>query len=145
MPKATTESQGANSGGTWRLVNGPPPVLSERLGRLVGLRVLRFPGSRGVLVVAGTLDRLGDLLNTPKALTPTTRARIVVVYWRSPRRGWSGRIGPLDHLVRQRVALPRMGRGPATVRLRLPNRPRCVTSCAGRWRRSGRPDRCPPR
>jgi hypothetical protein len=119
MPKATAESRGANSGGTWRLVDGPPPVLSERLGRLVGLRVLRFPGSRGVLVVAGSLDRLRDLLNAPRSLTPTTRTRIVVVWWRSPRRGWSGRIGPLDHLVRQRVALPRVGRGVATVRLRL--------------------------
>lgn len=120
MPKATTESRGANAGGTWRLVNGPPPVLSERLGRLVGLRTLRIPGSRGVLVLAGTLDRLRDLLTEyPETLTPTSRARIVVAYWRSPRSGWSGRIGPLDHLVRQRVALPRLGRGPATVRVRL--------------------------
>ncbi|WP_329109898.1 glycosyltransferase [Micromonospora sp. NBC_01699] len=120
MSKATTGSQRVNPAGTWRLVDGPPPPLSERLGRLVGLRTLRLPGSRGVLVVAGTPERLHDLLHAyPEALTPTTRARIVVVYWRSPRAGWSGRIGPLDHLVRHRVALPRMGRGPATVRLRL--------------------------
>lgn len=115
MPKATTES----SGGTWRLVDGPQPVLSERLGRLVGLRVLRVPGSRGALVVAGTMDRLHDLVQQPRALAPTSRARIVVVYWRRPRKAWSGRVGPLDHLVRQRVALPRLGRGTATVRLRL--------------------------
>jgi hypothetical protein len=94
-------------------------VLSERLARLVGLRVLRFPGSRRVLVVAGSLDRLRDLLNAPAALRPTTKASIYVVWWRSPRRGWSGRVGPLDHLRRHRVALPRLGRGVATVRLRL--------------------------
>ncbi|RKR92412.1 glycosyltransferase involved in cell wall biosynthesis [Micromonospora pisi] len=119
MPKATTESSGAHPGGTWRLVNGPRPALSERVGRLVGLRVLRFPGSRGVLVVAGTMDRLHELLPQPRALTPTSRARIVVAYWRRPRKAWSGRIGPVDYLIRQRVALPRLGRGTATVRLRL--------------------------
>ncbi|MFK3984732.1 glycosyltransferase [Micromonospora sp. NPDC050397] len=119
MPKATTEWSGAHSGGTWRLLDGPQPGLSERVGRLVGLRVLRVPGSRGALVVAGTTDRLHDLVQQPRALTPTSRARIVVVYWRRPRKAWSGRVGPIDYLVRQRVSLPRLGRGTATVRLRL--------------------------
>jgi hypothetical protein len=103
----------------WRLTGAPPPTRAERLGRLVGLRVLRFLGTRRVLVVAGTADRLRDLLAAPSALLPTRHATIVVAYWRAPRRGWSHGVGPLDHLCRHRVALPARGRGVASIAVRL--------------------------
>ncbi|MFY1670938.1 glycosyltransferase [Plantactinospora sp. WMMB334] len=105
--------------GYWRLVNVPRPGRAERLGRLVGLRVLRIPGIRRTLVVAGSTDRLRDLMLLPASLAATTRVTVVVAYWRAPRRGWSGRVGPLEHLCRQRVALPGRGRGIATVGVRL--------------------------
>ncbi|MEO3927250.1 glycosyltransferase family 2 protein [Micromonosporaceae bacterium B7E4] len=103
----------------WRLVGAPRPNRAERLGRLVGLRVLRIPGVPRVLVVAGSTDRLRDLLVQPVSLRPTRRAVVVVAYWRAPRRGWSSGIGPLDHLRRHRVALPGRGRGTAVVSVRL--------------------------
>ncbi|AVT28866.1 hypothetical protein C6361_04440 [Plantactinospora sp. BC1] len=105
--------------GHWRLVGAPRPGRAERLGRLVGLRVLRIPGLRRVLVVAGSTDRLRDLLARPASLHPTRRAIVVVAYWRAPRRGWSSGIGPLEHLRRHRVALPGRGRGTALVTVRL--------------------------
>jgi Glycosyltransferases, probably involved in cell wall biogenesis len=103
----------------WRLVDPPPPRRAERLARLVGLRVVRIPGTRRFVVVAGSADRLRDLLAAPASLVPTDGATIVVAYWRAPRRGWSHGVGPLDHLHRHRVALPRRGRGVATVAVRL--------------------------
>ncbi|MGX7673379.1 glycosyltransferase [Plantactinospora sp. DSM 117369] len=103
----------------WRLVGVPRPGRAERLGRLVGLRVLRIPGLPRVWVVAGSTDRLRDLLAQPVSLHLTRRAVVVVAYWRAPRRGWSSGIGPLDHLRRHRVALPGRGRGTAVVSVRL--------------------------
>jgi hypothetical protein len=103
----------------WRLVGAPAPTLSERLSRMVGLSVLRVPGSRRVFVLAGSMDRLRDLLADPASLAPTTSASIVLAWWRAPRLGWSGGIGPLDHMVRHQVSLPRWGRGVATVTVRL--------------------------
>ncbi|MBF9131946.1 glycosyltransferase [Plantactinospora sp. S1510] len=105
--------------GYWRLVGAPPPTRAERLGRLVGLRVLRIPGTRRILVVAGSMDRLRDLSTLPVSLAPTSSASIVLAYWRAPRLGWSGGIGPLAHLRGHRVALPGRGRGVATVTVRL--------------------------
>ncbi|MFC7548565.1 hypothetical protein [Plantactinospora sp. GCM10030261] len=104
----------------WRLLDRPAPVRSERLSRLAGLRVLRVPGIRRVLVLAGSVDRVRELAAGPRALAPTVAARVVVVYWRAPRRGWSGGgVGPMDGVLRQRVALPRLGRGVATVAVRM--------------------------
>ncbi|MEQ4304534.1 glycosyltransferase [Plantactinospora sp. B6F1] len=103
----------------WRLVGVPRAGRAELLGRLVGLRVLRIPGVRRVVVLAGSTDRLRDLLGRPAALYPTRGAVVVVAYWRAPRRGWSGGIGALEHLRRHRVALPCRGRGTAVVTLRL--------------------------
>ncbi|MDG4787379.1 hypothetical protein O7626_15800 [Micromonospora sp. WMMD1102] len=105
--------------GHWRLVGAPAPGRAERLGRLVGLRVLRIPGVPRVLVVAGSTDRLRDLLARPVSVLPTSGAMVVLAYWRAPRRGWSGGIGALEHLCRHRVALPRRGRGVAVVTVRL--------------------------
>ncbi|MEO3747667.1 glycosyltransferase [Plantactinospora sp. B5E13] len=116
----------------WRLVGAPPPTRAERLGRWVGLRVLRLPGRGRLLVLAGSVDRLRDLLTLPVSATSTRRTTIVVAYWRAPRRGWSLGIGPLDHLRRHRVTLPYRGRGPASVAVRLsrPTRLRDVLRAA---------------
>ncbi|MDG4763021.1 glycosyltransferase family 2 protein [Solwaraspora sp. WMMD406] len=103
----------------WRLTGLPAPRPATRLGRAVGLRVVRLPGTRRVLVVAGTVEWLRDLLNRPAAQQPVRGATVIVVWWRYPRPGWSGTIGPLRHLRRQRVSLPRLRRGAATVRLAL--------------------------
>ncbi|MEE6259743.1 glycosyltransferase family 2 protein [Plantactinospora sonchi] len=109
----------AERGWWWRLVDAPPPTRAERLGRWVGLRVLRIPGRGRLLVVAGSVDRLRDLLTMPVSITPTRRTTVLVAYWRAPWRGWAHGIGPLDHLRRHRVTLPRGGRGPASVAVRL--------------------------
>lgn len=122
MPEATvgrTSTPPGGAGRGWRLTGAPPPPLSERLGRLVGLRVLRVPGSRRVLVIAGSVDRLHDLAAHPVALLPIRRLTVVVAWWRPPWRGWSGGMRPVAHLLRHRVALPVLRRGAATVRLRL--------------------------
>jgi hypothetical protein len=123
MGNARAGSRGGGSAGRrgWRLVGAPPPTLSERLGRAVGCHVLRMPGSRRVFVLAGSMDRLRELLADPASLAPTKSASIVVAWWRWPRRGWSGGLGPLSYVVRHQVSLPTStwGRGPAAVHVRL--------------------------
>jgi hypothetical protein len=111
--------QSAGTPGTrWRLVGGPAPTPGERVGRLAGLRVLRLPWSRRVFVLAGTLDRLRQAQAGPAATVPTTRLTVLVAWWRAPRPGFSAGVAALPHLIGQRVALPRLGRGPASVTLR---------------------------
>ncbi len=51
--------------------------------------------------------------------SPVHRLRVVVEDWRAPMPGWSGRLGPLRHLVWHRVALPPTGRGRAEVSVEL--------------------------
>lgn len=122
MPRATggrRRTLPASAYRGWRLVGTPPPILSERLGRFVGLRVLRLPGLRRVWVVAGTVDRLYDLATHPAAQLAVRRLTVVVAWWRPPWRGWSGGLRPIRHLLRHRVSLPVLRRGVATVRLRL--------------------------
>lgn len=102
---------------TWRLRGLAPPRPAERLGRAVGLRVLRVPGTGQALVVAGTVDRLRDLTHHPAAGSPVRSVTVVVAWWRSPRVGWGGTVGMLPRLRRHRVGLPRLRRGAATVRL----------------------------
>ncbi|ROO52448.1 glycosyltransferase involved in cell wall biosynthesis [Micromonospora sp. Llam0] len=109
----------AGSRVTWRLTGLPAPHPAERLGRAVGLRVLRLPGTRRALVIAGTVDRLRDLPHHPSAGQPVRAATVVVVWWRYPGLGWSGNVGTLPQLRRHRVGLPRLRRGAATVRLAL--------------------------
>ena len=119
MHDASAEPAGAGRGRHWRLVGVPSPTLPERLSRAVGLRVFRVLGSRRVFVVAGSMDRLRDLLADPASLAPTRRAIVLVALWRAPWRGWSGGVGPLEHMLRHRVSLPRWGRGVATVSVHL--------------------------
>lgn len=118
-PGGQTTTPPAQTRRGWRLVGAPPPILSERLSRFVGLRVLRLPGLQSVWVIAGSVDRLQDLTVHPAALRPIRRLTVVVAWWRPPWRGWSGGLRPIRHLLRHRVSLPALRRGAATVRLRL--------------------------
>ncbi|BCJ67488.1 hypothetical protein [Polymorphospora rubra] len=103
----------------WRLLGAPPPDREERISRTVGLRVLRLPGSRRVLIVAGSVDRVRELAADPFAVTPFRVATVVVAWWRRPRLGWSGAIGPLPRVLSHQVSFPRLRRGSATVTVRL--------------------------
>ncbi|MDG4831301.1 glycosyltransferase [Solwaraspora sp. WMMD1047] len=105
--------------GSWRLTGTPSPAHSERLGRIVGLRVLRVPGIRRALVLAGSVDRLRDLAAAPAGLIPLRSALIVVAWWRPSRRGWCGVVDPLPGMLGHRVSRPRLPRGPATAKVRL--------------------------
>ncbi|MFB6397523.1 glycosyltransferase [Polymorphospora lycopeni] len=112
------QSPGAGPSG-WRLLGAPPPEREERISRTVGLRVLRLPGSRRVLIVAGSVDRLRELAADPFAVTPFRVVTVVVAWWRRPRQGWSGAIGPLPRVLSHQVSFPRLRRGSATVTVRL--------------------------
>jgi hypothetical protein len=52
---------------------------------------------------------------SPEAATPVSQMRVVVEEWRAPSPGWSGRLGPLPHLVGHELLLPSSGRGRAEV------------------------------
>ncbi|MFB6394562.1 hypothetical protein [Polymorphospora lycopeni] len=123
---------GAGTAGiTWRLTGALPVSRSERISRAVGTHVVPT-GIGSVAVLAGSVDRLRHLVTAPSTLRTVTSAVITVGWWRSPRHGWSGRVGWLDHLVGHRVTLPRGGRGPAVVRvtLRRPTQLRLVVGAA---------------
>ncbi|MEV0397551.1 glycosyltransferase [Polymorphospora rubra] len=119
------------AGITWRLTGALPVSRSERISRAVGTRVVRT-GIGSVAVLAGSVDRLRHLVTDPSTLRTVTSAVVTVAWWRSPRQGWSGRIGWLDDVRGQRVALPRGGRGPAVVRVTLgaPTQLRLVVGAA---------------
>nr|MDT0657421.1 glycosyltransferase [Micromonospora sp. DSM 115978] len=103
----------------WRLAGTPPPTHAERLSRVVGLRILRLPGTGRALVIAGSVDRLRDVTVGPAALVPIRAATFVVAWWRPSRQGWSGALSPLPWLLRHRVSRPRLPRGAATVSVLL--------------------------
>ena len=96
----------------------PAPRWVERVARLVGLRVLRLPGGRW-WVLAGSVERVWDLMAVSPPGSRVRRVRLVVVCWRSPYPGWSGAVRGVAGVVRQRVVLPVRGRGPARVAVRM--------------------------
>ena len=74
----------------------------------------------GRMVVAAQSPRwLRHLLDHPVSLARVRRTDIVVDEWRIPQRGWSGRLGPLPHLLAHRVRLPRRDHGRVRVELEL--------------------------
>lgn len=75
---------------TWRLTGLPAPHPAERLGRAVGLRVLRIPGTGRALVLAGSVDRLRDLTFRPAAAAPVRAVTVVVAWWRPRDAGGRG-------------------------------------------------------
>ena len=102
---------------SWSLLDCPQPGRRARVVRAIGLRVIRLPRQR-VVVVAGTLGHLRDLLVTESSATPVRAVRITLP-WQAIRPGWSGAIDPLPRLRRHRVSLPLRRRGFATVTMRL--------------------------
>ncbi|REF94387.1 glycosyltransferase involved in cell wall biosynthesis [Asanoa ferruginea] len=106
------------SSSSWSLIDCPPPKgRLARLTRAIGLRVIRLPRQR-VVLLAGTPGHLRDLMATPASATPVRAVRIMLP-WQAIRPGWSGAIDPLPRLRRHRVSLPLRRRGLATVTLRL--------------------------
>jgi hypothetical protein len=95
------------------------PPIAERVRGRFGVRVLRLPGR--VLVIAESMDALrGRVYRDRPAMTRRVgRVTLRTLWWRGPWRGWSGRVSPHPHLVAERVRLPRLGRGPATVDIRV--------------------------
>ncbi|AVT31342.1 hypothetical protein C6361_19725 [Plantactinospora sp. BC1] len=70
-------------------------------------------------VAARSVSWLRHLLDHPVGLTRVRRVGVVVQEWEIPQRGWSGRLGPIPHLLAQRVTLPRHDRGRAVVEIEL--------------------------
>ncbi|HEY6739900.1 MAG TPA: hypothetical protein VI076_13735, partial [Actinopolymorphaceae bacterium] len=68
---------------------------------------------------AASLQSARYLLRAPMASWPVRQLRLTIRSWEAPTYGWPGQLGPLPGLVRQRVSLPRTGRGKATVELTL--------------------------
>jgi hypothetical protein len=97
-----------------------------------------------IRVVVRTLAELHDLLAEPAALVRTSRASVVVLEWRAPRRGWSGRLGPLDGVRRHDIVLPPDGSGRAVVRVVLA-KPRSLREIATAALAALTPSRTAPR
>ncbi|GIG90794.1 glycosyltransferase family 2 protein [Plantactinospora endophytica] len=70
-------------------------------------------------VAARSVTWLRHLLDHPVTLARVRRVTVVVQDWEIPQRGWSGRLGPVPHLLAQRVVLPRHDRGRVVVELEL--------------------------
>jgi hypothetical protein len=115
-PPSAAASRLSRLKATVRRVLGP---VAERLRGRLGVRVLSLPGR--VLVLAESVDALRSVvyLNRPAVDRRVVRVTIRVLWWRGPWRGWSGRMAPVRHMLAERVSLPRGGRGPAIVDLRV--------------------------
>ncbi|GAA1895020.1 glycosyltransferase [Asanoa iriomotensis] len=100
---------------SWSLLDCPAPA--GRLKRWLGVRVIRLPRQRVVIVAAGP-GQLRDLLAQPSSAVPARSVRIMV-YWQAVRPGWAGAIDPLPRLRRHRISLPLRRRGLASVTFAL--------------------------
>ncbi|MFK3981440.1 glycosyltransferase [Micromonospora sp. NPDC050397] len=121
--------------GRWRLVVGDRPGLRRRRwpsgmvasgltelpGRRPRGRTGPQPGDRVVrmAVAAESVDWLRQLLGHPFSLVQVRRLTVEVDNWRIPEGGWSGRLGPLRHVLTHQVRLPRAARGRAVVEIEL--------------------------
>ncbi|GAB3155005.1 hypothetical protein GCM10027290_50510 [Micromonospora sonneratiae] len=90
-----------------------PAQGSRRSGPRPGDRVYRM------VVAAQSVDWLRHLLTDPASLVEVTRVSIIVESWSIPQGGWSGRLGPLTHVLFHRLRLPRVGQGRAVVEIGL--------------------------
>jgi hypothetical protein len=70
-------------------------------------------------VTARSVDRLRRLLDHPVSLARVRRVTVAVEDWQIPQRGWSGRLGPLPHLLTSRVGTPRDDRGRVVVEIEV--------------------------
>ncbi|HET9518992.1 MAG TPA: hypothetical protein VFO77_14820, partial [Actinoplanes sp.] len=69
--------------------------------------------------VVDSADALPGVLVGTAAQETTRQLRVVVERWRAPLPGWSGRLGPLPHLIRHELVLPERGTGRAEVAVEL--------------------------
>ncbi|MEV7228864.1 glycosyltransferase [Polymorphospora sp. NPDC051019] len=72
-----------------------------------------------VMVAARSVGWLRHLLDDPASLLRVRRVTVVVDSWQVPASGWSGRVGPLPHLLSHQIRVPRSGKGKAVIELRL--------------------------
>lgn len=70
-------------------------------------------------IVAESTAWLRLFTTQPSAAVITSQVTIVIDSWRTPRQGWSGRLGPLPFVVRHEVRLPTGGVGRAMVEVVL--------------------------
>jgi hypothetical protein len=117
----------------WRVFAGPRAARTRRWPvRMIGARlsVIESPHSPTPPLGAGTrvselcvgaasLADLRCLLDHPASGTLVRRLTVFVDDWHNPRSSWSGRLGPLPHLLSHRTDLPDADRGRATVWLEL--------------------------
>ena len=95
-----------------------------------GLSVIESPDSPAAPLGAGTwvssmcvsaasLADLRGLLDHPAGGTMVRELTVFVERWQNPDGTWSGRLGPLSHLLSHRTRLPAAGPGRATVALEV--------------------------
>ncbi|MEV0716283.1 glycosyltransferase [Asanoa sp. NPDC050611] len=118
----------------WRIFAGPRAARVRRGWpvRMIGApcSVIESPRSpagplrAGTLVTsmcvgAATLADLRGLLDHPAGATMVRKLTVFVDRWDNPRQTWSGRLGPIPHLLSHRIDLPAADHGRATVALEL--------------------------
>lgn len=118
----------------WRVVVGDPAGRTRRRWpvALLGSHLTRVPEPPGapgrtwqrlfvarMMVVAESPRWLRHLLDHPVSRVRARRVTVVVAAWQIPQRGWSGRLGPLPHLLNQRIRLPRRDAGRVVVEVEL--------------------------
>ncbi|SNT41887.1 Glycosyltransferase involved in cell wall bisynthesis [Asanoa hainanensis] len=102
----------------WSLLDCPRPRgRLNRIKRLLGLRVIKLPRQR-VVILAATPGHLRDLMAAPESVAPARAVRIMTI-WQTIRPGWAGAVDPLPRLRRHQVSLPLRKRGVASITFRL--------------------------
>ncbi|GIF52732.1 glycosyltransferase involved in cell wall biosynthesis [Asanoa ferruginea] len=117
----------------WRIYSGPR---AERR-RLWPVRMFRAPLSviespqspagplgantwvTSMCVSVASLADLRALLDHPAAITMVRKLTVYVENWHIPQSSWSGRLGPIPHLLRHRAVMPSSNHGRAEVSLEV--------------------------
>jgi len=100
----------------WSLLDCPRPRgRLNRIKRLLGLRVIKLPRQR-VLILAATPGHLRDLIASPESVAPARAVRIMTI-WQTIRPGWAGAVDPLPRMRRHQVSLPLRKRGVASIKI----------------------------
>ena len=117
----------------WRIYAGPRAERTRDWpGRMRGARlsVIETPETpvavlgpdawvTSMCVSAASLDDLRGLLDHQAAITMVRKLTVYVENWRIPQSSWSGRLGPIPHLLRHETAMPRANQGRAAVSIEL--------------------------
>jgi len=114
----------------WRLVGRASYQARDVWPGRIRPVVLRLPG-RHVVVITGTAEWLRHIIARPGSASlraghraqstdrTVSKLRFIVLWWRAPRQGWSGRLGAVEGLARHRFRLPARTWGPAMVSVSL--------------------------